>query len=253
MHAKRILTDVVSLDMHRKRGRATKRSDALFLHSQACDEIHIRMDELGGPFADVAMVSGFPEFWKVEIEDAEIFPDRDFLGAPPSKFELFIHAMSLHWSNDPVGQLIQCRLALRPNGRLLCVLLGGETLKELKQSLTEAEILTAGGASPRIAPMGDIRDLGDLLLRAGFADAVADSATVNATYSSTFELMQDLRSMGETNALEERSRIFAPRMLFHDCARIYAEKFAHRDGRIPATFELIFLTGRAPAITARSG
>ncbi|MDE0114685.1 MAG: SAM-dependent methyltransferase, partial [Albidovulum sp.] len=142
--------------------------------------------------------------------------------------------------------LIQCRLALGQNGKFLCVLLGGATLRELRHSLTEAEILTTGGASPRVAPMGDIRDLGDLLQRAGFADAVADSLTVKATYSTALALMQDLRFMGETNALDQRIKAFAPRMLFLECARIYGECFARPDGRIPATFELIFLTARAP-------
>ena len=246
MQSARILTDVVSLELHRRRRWAAKRNDAFFLHSQARDEIRIRMDEFGREFDSVAMVSGFPEFWNREFEKAEVFPDRDILGSPRLKFDLFIHAMSLHWSNDPLGQLIQCKLALRPNGRLLCVLLGGATLGELRHSLTEAEISTAGGASPRVAPMGDIRDLGNLLQRAGFGDAVADSVTVKATYSNAFELMKDLRLMGESNALEERKKVFAPRKLFLECARIYAERFANPDSRIPATFELIFLTARGP-------
>ena len=250
MSDSRIITDVASLDLHRRRARATRRDDAFFLHSQAHDEIRVRMDEFGGQFSKVALVSGFPEHWNEEIDLAQTFPDQDFLGMPRSTFDLLIHAMSLHWSNDPVGQLIQCKLALKPNGKLLCVLLGGTTLQELRNSLTEAEILATGGASPRIAPMGDIRDLGNLLRRAGLADAVADSVVVNATYSNALELMQDLRFMGETNALEQRNKVFAPRKLFLECARIYRERYARPDGRIPATFELIFLTARAPAVSA---
>ncbi len=240
------LTDTDSLGKHRRRARAEGRNDAMFLHSQVQDEIRVRLEELDGRFAAAALVSGFPEFWKGAFETAELFPDREILGAPASRFDLFIHAMALHWSNDPVGQLIQCRMALRPGGLFLCALLGGATLQELRQSIAEAEVFAAGGASPRVAPMGDIRDLGNLLQRAGFIDAVADSITVKATYSSALELMRDLRSMGETNALAERKTEFASKKLFLECARIYAERFSAPDGRIPATFELIFLTARAP-------
>jgi hypothetical protein len=155
--------------------------------------------------------------------------------------------MALHWANDPVGQIVQARRALMPDGLFLGACLGGRTLWELRSALTEAEARLTGGLSPRVAPMGEIRDLGALIQRAGLALPVADSLALTVEYRDAFHLMQDLRAMGEGNALAARRRAFAPRALFPEAARIYSEGFGLPNGRIPATFEFVFLTGWAPA------
>ena len=139
-----------------------------------------------------------------------------------------MHALALHWANDPVGQLVQARRALRPDGLLLAALFGGETLVELRAALAEAEIATLGGLSPRVAPMGEIRDLGGLLQRAGFALPVADSRRFDVSYPSPLALMRDLRAMGETNVMRDRLRRPLRRdMLARACAA-YADRFGDR-------------------------
>jgi hypothetical protein len=155
--------------------------------------------------------------------------------------------MALHWANDPVGQIVQARRALMPDGLFLGACLGGRTLWELRAALTEAEVRLTGGLSPRVAPMGEIRDLGALIQRAGLALPVADSLSLTVEYRDAFHLMKDLRAMGEGNALAARRRTVASRALFSEAARIYAEGFTLPNGRIPATFEFVFLTGWAPA------
>ncbi|MEL6586265.1 MAG: SAM-dependent methyltransferase, partial [Pseudomonadota bacterium] len=147
-----------------------------------------------------------------------------------------------------VGQLIQCRRALAPDGLFLGVAFGGQTLHELRAVLAQAETAVMGGLSPRVAPMADIRDMGALLQRAGLALPVADSLPRRVRYTTMFRLMADLRAMGETNALAARHRRFAPKHLFAEAARIYQEHFADADG-IGATYELLFLSGWAPAET----
>jgi SAM-dependent methyltransferase len=155
--------------------------------------------------------------------------------------------MCLHWANDPVGQLVQARHALKPDGLLLCTFFGGQTLHELRASLAEAEAAVTGGLSPRIAPMGEIRDLGALLQRAGFALPVADSTPLTVSYANAFHLMHDLRKMGENNALAQRIKHATRRNILTEAASIYAGNFRNDDDRVDATFEIITLTGWAPA------
>lgn len=157
-----------------------------------------------------------------------------------------IHALSLHWANDPLGQLIQCRRAMKPDGLFLAVMFGGQTLQELRASLAEAESLVTGGLSPRVLPMAEIRDLGALMQRAGFALPVADSVTQTVHYTDLPALMADLRAMGETSALAARPRHFTRRDILTKAEAIYRANFPAPDGRITATFEVIFLTGWAP-------
>jgi len=153
----------------------------------------------------------------------------------------------LHWADDPVGQLVQCRRALRPDGLFIGALLGGQTLNELRSALAEAEVAATGGLSPRVLPMGEIRDLGALLGRAGFALPVADASTTTVSYTDATALMHDLRAMGEANALADRNRSTPPRDMFSRLNRDYFANFAQADWRIPATFEAITLTGWAPS------
>ena len=237
------LTDRAAL----ARNRARAQPDALFLQEQAADEIHERLIEVNRTFKSVAVVTGFPDFWRERYPDATIVADDETLALGAGEYDLVLHAMCLHWANDPVGQLVQARHALKPDGLMLCTVLGGQTLQELRASLAEAEAVVAGGLSPRIAPMGEIRDLGALLQRAGFALPVADSTPITASYANAFHLMHDLRKMGENNALAHRIKHPTGRNVMTEAACVYAENFRNDDGRVDATFEIITLTGWAPA------
>jgi SAM-dependent methyltransferase len=237
------MTDRAALAAHRR--RAERLGMASFLHDLAADEIEERLAEVNRRFTEIAVVTGHPPVWRERFPDARIVPDDDLLDLTPGAHDLVIHALSLHWANDPVGQLVQSRRALRPDGLLLCVSFGGQTLAELRTALAEAEVALTGGLSPRVLPMGEIRDLGGLLQRAGLALPVADSVVQTVTYADPKSLLRDLRAMGETNAMTDRARR-TPRQLFDEAARVYASGFPANDDRIRATFELVFLTGWAP-------
>ncbi|PXW71953.1 methyltransferase family protein [Loktanella sp. PT4BL] len=229
------------------RNRARALPEALFLQEHAADELQERLIEVNRTFTSVAIVTGFLDFWGARYPDATIVPDDDTLDLKPQAHDLILHTMCLHWANDPVGQLVQARHALKPDGLLLCTFLGGQTLHELRMSLAEAEVAITGGLSPRIAPMGEIRDLGGLLQRAGFALPVADGTPLTASYVNAFHLMHDLRKMGENNALTGRIKHPTRRNVLTEAACIYADNFRNTENRVDATFEFITLTGWAPA------
>jgi SAM-dependent methyltransferase len=172
--------------------------------------------------------------------------DEEILPFAPESFDLVASTLALQHANDLPGALVQIRRALKPDGLFLGCLLGGQSLNELRTALAIAESELCGGISPRVAPFADIRDMGALLQRAGFALPVADSEPLVARYADMFGLMADLRAMGATNPLEARARRPTPRRLFARAAQIYAERFGDPDGRVRATFELIFLSGWAP-------
>lgn len=236
------LTDRRALLAHRARAA---RDPALFLHEVARDDVQDRLAMVNRTFTAPAIVTGFPQVWQ-DFPAARIVPDNETLDLEVSGHDLVIHALGLHWADDPVGQLIQCRRALRPDGLLLCLTFGGSTLTELRAALGQAEIETAGGLSPRVAPMGDIRDLGALLQRAGLALPVADSWPMIVEYDDALRLMHDLRAMGETNALALRLRHPSRRAIFRRAAELYAQCYGTEKGRIRATFEIVTLTGWAP-------
>lgn len=172
--------------------------------------------------------------------------DEEALPFAAERFDLVASALALQHVNDLPGTLVQLRRALRPDGLFLGCLLGGKTLTELRSALAAAETEVFGGVSPRVAPFADVRDLGALLQRAGFALPVVDSESLVVRYGDLFGLMADLRAMGATNALAARLRTPGSRRLVFRAAEIYAERFADPDGRIRATFELIFVSGWAP-------
>lgn len=239
-----ILTDRSALE--RNRARAARMVEpAMFLQDEARLEIKERLKEVNRTFTAPAIVTGFPDQWQGLLPDAHVVPDTETLNLTPGAHDLVIHAMGMHWANDPVGQIAQSRRALKPDGLFLAVFFGGQTLQELRDVLTRAEAAETGGLSPRIAPMGEIRDLGSLLQRAGFALPVADSTTVNVTYETAFHLMRDIRAMGEANALAQRNRLPLRRGVATRAGEFYHDLYG-KDGRIPATFELIVLTGWAP-------
>ncbi|MEX0351046.1 MAG: SAM-dependent methyltransferase [Paracoccaceae bacterium] len=237
-----VLFDRPALRLRRNRVRA----DALFLHDAALTEVQDRLALVKRSFTQIAIVAPFPEKWQVAFPDARIVRDADLLDLPVSAADLVIHAMCLHQANDPVGQIIQCRRALQADGLFLCVSLGGETLHELRTALAQAETVERGGLSPRVAPMAEIRDLGALLQRAGLALPVADSFRLTAAYRDLNHLMRDLRAMGETNILTARDRHLTRQGVFRRANSLYSEHFGQPDGRLPATFEMMCLTGWAP-------
>jgi SAM-dependent methyltransferase len=172
--------------------------------------------------------------------------DEEALPFAPTSLDLAVSLLNLHWTNDLVGALIQIRQALKPDGLFLGALFGGETLTELRQSLLQAEIEIFGGAGPRVSPFADAIDGAGLLQRAGFALPAADIDRVTVRYDHPIKLMADLRAMGETNILYDRNRRPLTRAVIGRMSELYAERFAEPSGRIPATFEIISLTGWAP-------
>ena len=175
-----------------------------------------------------------------------VVAEEEWLPFAPHSFDVVLSNLSLHSANDLPGALIQARQALRPDGLFLAALFGGETLVELRQVLMEAELAETGGVSPRVAPMVGVREAGMLMQRAGFALPVIDSDRITVSYGDLFALMRDLRGMGESNVLADRLRRPASRMVFARAAADYASRFTGADGRLQATFEVIFLTGWAP-------
>jgi SAM-dependent methyltransferase len=172
--------------------------------------------------------------------------DEERLPLAPASLDLAVSLLALQAVNDLPGTLVQIRRALRPDGLFVGCLLGGESLTELRHCFARAESEVEGGASPRVAPFADIRDMGGLLQRAGFALPVADALPFSVSYASAFDLMRDLRGMGEGNALAGRLRRMTRRGVMLRAAEIYAERFGEGGGRVTASFEVIVLTGWSP-------
>ncbi|MBO9476080.1 SAM-dependent methyltransferase [Shimia sp. R11_0] len=236
------LTDRKSLERNRARADLTA---GMFLHEAAIDEIQHRLSLVNRTFTKPAIVSGFPTVWGEAFPEALCVPDTDTLKLKEKSYDLVIHAIGLHWADDPVGQVIQCQRALINDGFFLAVAFGGQTLHELRASLAQAEVEITGGLSPRIAPMAEIRDMGALLQRAGLALPVADAVPLKVTYETPWALMKDLRMMGENNALHARLKSLTRRAIMIRASEIYVDSFME-NGRIPATFEMIYLTGWSP-------
>ena len=172
--------------------------------------------------------------------------DEETLPFANASLDLVVSALALQFVNDLPGTLIQIRRALKPDGLLLAALVGGESLSELREAIAAAEIEIEGGVSPHIAPFADVRELGALLQRAGFALPVVDSERLVVRYDSISALIRDLRHMGATNILNERRRKPLKRATVQRMADVYRERFADEDGRVRASFEIIWLSGWAP-------
>jgi len=233
-----ILTDLAALA--RNRARATDP----FLQAEAVADVQERLTEVNRSFTAPAIVTPFSQVWRNSFRLAKVVGDEDRLDLTPGAHDLVVHALGLHWANDPVGQLAQCRRALAPDGLLIAMLFGGQTLHELRSALGQAEAEVTGGLSPRVVPMAEIRDLGGLLGRVGLALPVADAFTRRVMYRDMFHLMHDLRAMGEGNALAARLRVPTKRAVMTRASEIYRESYGV-DGLIPASFEVICLTGWA--------
>ncbi|MCT4495773.1 methyltransferase domain-containing protein [Bosea minatitlanensis] len=183
---------------------------------------------------------------EAEGAGADLVGDLERLPFAAGSLDLAVSLLALHGVNDLPGALIQIKRALRPDGLFMACLLGGRSLQELRQALLEAESETTGGVSPRVAPFADLRDLGGLLQRAGFALPVIDSETVTVRYRDVFGLFRDLRAMGWANSLIARCKAPLRRETLLRAAALYAERFADPDGRLPATFEFVWLSGWSP-------
>jgi SAM-dependent methyltransferase len=182
------------------------------------------------------------QFAHIDLPDVESEP----IPLAPESLDLAVSGLAFQFVNDLPGVLAQIRRALKPDGLLLAAMIGGDTLTELRQAFAAAEAELESGVSPRVAPFADLRDIGALLQRAGFALPVTDVDRAVVRYDNAFALMRDLRRMGATNILVERRRIPTRRATMLRMAQIYGERFADADGRIRATFDVIWLSGWAP-------
>jgi SAM-dependent methyltransferase len=240
--------------MQRQR-RAASHPEA-FLLERVLDEMEERLGAVKRDFSDIADIWTPSEALqvrmyrqrKVWIRRSGVLSEwiEEALRFAPQSLDLALSLLAFQFANDLPGVLAQIRRALRPDGLLLAAMIGGDTLTELRQSFAAAEAECEGGVSPRVAPFADLRDVGGLLQRAGFALPVTDVDRVVVRYSNAFGLMQDLRRMGATNVLVERRRIPTRRTTILRMAEIYGERFADADGRIRATFDIIWLSGWAP-------
>jgi NADH dehydrogenase [ubiquinone] 1 alpha subcomplex assembly factor 5 len=250
------------------RDRAARSACVDFLHVEIADRLLDRLDDVGRQFyvaLDLGVHAGAltralacrPGIQQVVIADSSIgfltqlaglrvAADPDLVPFRDGSFDLAVSGLTLHWAGDLPGALVQLRRVLKSDGLFLAAMLGGSTLVELRSVLMEAELIEEGGASPRVSPVADLADLAALLLRTGFAMPVADAERITVTYPDALTLMRDLRGMGETNALAARRREPLRRATLARAAVLYAERFGLPDGRIPATFEILFLTGWAP-------
>jgi SAM-dependent methyltransferase len=237
-----------------RQARAEKQGVATFLLDRLAEEMDERVHAVLRTFtsaADIgtpgkglvaALAGRVGTLARVAVPDDE----REGLALAPESLDLAVSALALQSVNDLPGVLAQIRRALKPDGLLLAATLGGDTLTELRQSFAAAEAEIEGGVSPRVAPFADLRDIGALLQRTGFALPVTDVDRIVVRYDSAFALMQDLRAMGATNVLVERRRTPLRRATLLRMAAVYAERFSDPDGRIRATFEVIWLSGWAP-------
>jgi SAM-dependent methyltransferase len=256
--------------LHRRRLDRAAPGYADFLKRRAADDMVFRLEgimrrfplavDLGartGAFAQALAASDAREKVDLLIETdlsapmlarggARVIADEERLPFKSGSLDLVVSSLSLHWTNDLIGALVQARLALKPDGLFIGAFFGGATLTELRQSLLAAEAELSGGASMRVSPFADASDAGGLLQRAGFALPVADVDRVTVRYAHPVELLRDLRAMGETNVLLERSRTPLTRRVLGRALELYAERFTEADGRVRATFEIITVTGWSP-------
>lgn len=259
-----ILFDRKTVRRHRNRAAATF-ADHDFLHREIADQLADRLRDIKRDFATALDLGGghgttafdpAPEtLVTADLSERllarmpgnpRVSADEEFLPFGENAFDLIASTLSLHWVNDLPGALVQIRGALKPDGLFLAAMLGGDTLIELRRAFLEAEAETTGGTSPHTSPVADVADAGALLQRAGFALPVIDTDTITVTYADMFALMRELRGMGEANAVAARSRAGLRRDTLFAAAARYQELYGDEDGRIPATFQIIWMTGWAP-------
>ncbi|HKU07964.1 MAG TPA: methyltransferase domain-containing protein, partial [Bradyrhizobium sp.] len=236
-----------------RQARARKQGEATFLLDRVAEDMADRIAAVTRDFADVADIWTPGEVLRAPLADrfksvARIAPETDseVLPLQPESLDLAVSALAFQFVNDLPGVLAQIRRALRPDGLLLAAFPGGDTLTELRQSFAAAEAECEGGVSPRVAPFADLRDIGHLLQRAGLALPVTDVDRIVVRYDNAFALMRDIKGMGATNILVERRRTPTRRATMLRMAQIYSQRFADPDGRIRATFDILWIAGWKP-------
>lgn len=265
MNENNLLFDKSLLTLRRKRIASENSAD--FLLQRTTNDMIERLHVINRIFQKALLFSGLTEEVRllmrnhphiaslITMEPPSVYPigndvsvigDEEILPFAPETFDLAISLLTLQWTNDLPGTLIQLRRALKPDGLFIGALIGGETLCELRNIFVEVEIMVRGGASPRIAPFMTIQQMGALLQRAGFALPVVDIERLTIRYDTVLDLMHDLRAMGATNSLTERTRHPLTKGILHNVENLYAKRYADIDGRIRATFELIWFSGWVP-------
>lgn len=248
--------DRPALRRHRARA-AGMGADAGFLFREGAEQLRDRLADIKRPFRRALDLDSRDPLLAGQLRDtgtdvvvagdlAAFKVDLEALPFAAGSFDLVVSSLALHWVNDLPGTLLQLRQILKPDGLLLANLFAGETLEALRVALLEAESEIENGASPRVSPFADARDLAGLLQRAGFALPVVDSDRVTVDYPDAWKLMRDLRAMGETNACALRHRHFTRRATLLRAAELYRERYGDANGRIPAQFEVVTLTAWAP-------
>lgn len=257
-----------SLVARRRARAASSFADHAFLKREVAERLAERLDPIlrrfplaldlgahdGALSASLAGRGGIERVIKADLSPAllaagsgaRVAVDEEWLPFADESVDLVVSALSLHWVNDLPGALVQINRALKPDGLFLGATFGPATLRELREAFAQAEIEVLGGVSPRVSPFLDAGEAAGLLQRARFALPVADSETITVTYADPLALLMDLRGMGETNALIERRRAPMGRALLGRMLALYRERWAGADGRVPATFEIVTLTGWAP-------
>ncbi len=244
--------------LRRRRDRASATFPTVdFLKREACARLGERLEEVTREFPlciELGAHTGLLRSEKIKrlittdgasAMHPDIVCDEERMPFAESCADAVVSALSLQWVNDLPGTLIQIKHALKPDGLFLAVLPGAHTLRELREVLEQAEMELRSGVSPHISPFVDVRDAGNLLLRAGFALPMADSETLTVSYPHMFALLDDLRRMGEANALMQRPG-FLRRDVLMRAAELYVRRYCDDEGRVSATFELVFLTGWKP-------
>ncbi len=251
---------------HRNRA-ARAWQDFDFLHKEVADRLCERLDDVvrdfplaldigchGGEIAELmAGRSKIGHLIQCDLSEGmigrakekgatSVIADEEFLPFAAGKFDLIMSNLSLHWVNDLPGTLLQINRCLKPDGLFIGTMFGIESLRELRQSLSDAEMEVDGGLSPRISPFADVRDAGMLLQRAGFTLPVVDADAITVSYENPLKLMKDLKGMGENNKVLERRKNLTKRSLIFKAAQRYMDEFRDADERIPATFQVMFLT-----------
>ena len=237
-----------------RQSRAFKQGPVTFLLDRVAEEMAERLAAVKRDFAEAADIWTPGDALRKPLADRlKSFTHLDVLGDPQEvlpfqqeTLDLVVSALALQFVNDLPGVLAQIRRALKPDGLLLAAMIGGDTLNELRQCFAAAEAELEGGVSPRVAPFADLRDAGHLLQRAGLALPVTDVDRIVVPYDSAFALMADIRRMGASNILVERRRAPTRRATMLRMAQLYAKRFADADGRIRATFDVVWLSGWAP-------
>ncbi len=258
--------------LRQRKDRASREfSDYNFLYARVAEDLLDRVETISRSFPTCLVIGGGGAVGRALAErpearakigtviEADLSPkmaglsghpslalDEEYLPIQEGSVDLVLSCLSLHWTNDIVGALIQLNYALKPDGFFAGAILGGSTLNELRGALTAAEESLDREPAKRVSPFADTIDMAGLVSRAGFTMPVSDIDRVTVRYGNAFVLMRDLRKMGETNVLAERSRTPGTKSLFVNAAQAYASEHAHEDGRIPATFEIINFAGWAP-------